>query len=410
MTSFTREQKMVLHLAERGLSENPSALVCSEEEMAGLDWNAVFKECEYQTVGLLCFDALLPYKKYIPQDVYAKWKNLAFKHMQNNIRVSQIQADLAEVLEREKVPYVIMKGTTSAAYYPKSELRSLGDIDFYIEKEKQDEIAALLKQNGYTQKEEWHVYHVNFEKEYVHAEMHFDFPGMPEGALGERLHAFFQPIFETSVVWDGELRKAQMPNEMYHGVIILLHMLSHNVGYGVGLRHLCDWAAYLQKTQEKAYWQETLIPLFKEIGVFRYVRAVSKMSSIYLGIRCPDWAEDTPTDICEELLIDMFTAGNFGNKDRAYSKSAQLIEKKDGKNRGPFATLIRSLHVSIILRYPIVKKVWIFYPFVFAWKVIKNLFLMCIGKRVSLVKTLPEAKKRKQIYAQLKIFEPQGEE
>jgi len=401
---------MVLHLAERGLSAYSATPVYEEEELKSLDWEAVYQESVDQTVSLLCFDSVAVYKNYVPQAIYAKWKNTAIAQMQTALRLSQVQAELCALLKEYKYAYVILKGTSAAEYYPNPNLRILGDIDFYIEKDKCAEIEKLLEENGYVNQRESHVYHVNFKKDNVTVEMHFDLPGMPDGTLGQRTRAFCEPIFETCVVRENELFTAKTPNDLYHGVIILLHALSHQTGYGVGLRHLCDWAAYVQKTQKEGYWQEALLPLFKEIGVYRYACALTKMCAVYLGIGCPDWAQEAPLKLCERLLIDMFTAGNFGKKDKAYSKSAQLIENKDGKRRGPFATLMHSLHVSIVWRYPIVKKVWIIYPFIFVWKVIKNLFLMCIGKRAPLSKTLPEAKKRKQIYEQLKIFEPQGEE
>ncbi len=401
---------MVLHLTERGISQTPSALVWSKTDLSALDWSVVLQECEYQTITLACFDRLGEYKKYIPQEVYNDWKMRAFMHMQKNMNILQTQADLIEVLKENNFPYVIIKGTVTSAYYPRPDLRLLGDIDFYIEPRMRKQIAQVLEKNGFVDQKDVHVYHVNFKKDSVTAEMHFDLPGMPSGELGERTRLFFERIFKDSETHKTDFFEGCAPSAVHHGVIILLHALSHQTGYGMGLRHLCDWAAFVQSTQNQGYWQETLLPFFKEIGVYRYACALTKTAALYLGIACPHWAQEIEEELCKQLLTDMFTAGNFGNKDKAYSKSAQLIEKKDEKNRGPIATLIRSLHQSILWRYPIVKKVWLLYPFIFVWKAIKNVFLMCIGKRTSLTQTLPEAKKRRKIYEQLRIFEPQGEE
>lgn len=410
MTTFTREQQMVLHLTEQGISQTPSALVWSEEDLRALNWKAVLQECVYQTVTLLCFDKIAKYKQYIPVEVYNDWKMRSFVYMQKNAEILQTQADLIEVLKENQFPYVIIKGTATAAYYPKPELRILGDIDFYIEPRMRKPIVQALEKKGFVDQKDTHVYHVNLKKDNVTVEMHFDLPGMPSGELGERARCFFENIFITSELHNNDFFEDKEPNVIHHGVIILLHALSHQTGYGMGLRHLCDWAVFVQATQKQAYWQESLLPFFKEIGVYRYACALTKTAALYLGISCPDWAKDVEEELCAQLLGDMFTAGNFGNKNLSYSKSAQLIENKDGKNRGPIKTLVYSLHQAILWRHPIVKKVWILYPFVFVWKVVKNLFLMCIGKRVSLTQTLPEAKKRRKIYEQLRVFEPQGEE
>ena len=62
-----------------------------------------------------------------------------------------------------------------------------------------------------------------------------------------------------------------------------------------------------------------------------------------------------------------------------------------------------------VLRMPCVKKVPILYPFIYIWKAIRFLFLSMIGKRPSLVKMAPEAKKRKSVYEKLAIFEAENE-
>ncbi len=410
MATLTKEQRMVLHLAERGLALSPSLLPWSETELQTLDWEAVFTECNYQSITLASFDSLLPYKKYLPERVLSLWKASASRLLQNNLFVGLGQAHLAETLEKNAIPYVILKGACAAAYYPNPQVRALGDVDFYIDAQNRTQIAETLERNGYIRKEEWHVYHVGFERENVTFEMHFDLPGMPDGKLGEQLRTFFQPLLRDFVTKTDEGASYRAPNDIYHGGIILLHTLGHNVGYGVGLRHLCDWAAYVQRTAHESYWQQTLLPVFKRAGIYRYAQVITKMSATYLGIVCPDWAADVDEELCAQLLEDMFTTGNMGQKDKNYASSSQLIENKDGKQRGPIATLVHSLHKSILQRYTWVKKVWIAYPFIFVWKTVKNLFLMCIGKRSSISEMMPEAKKRKQIYEKLKIFEPQGEE
>jgi D-mannonate dehydratase len=51
-----------------------------------------------QTVPMTVFQAAKAYESEIPQDVFARWKNLFFQAYQTNVRVQQAQADMAEIM------------------------------------------------------------------------------------------------------------------------------------------------------------------------------------------------------------------------------------------------------------------------------------------------------------------------
>jgi hypothetical protein len=131
---------------------------------------------------------------------------------------------------------------------------------------------------------------------------------------------------------------------------------------GLGLRHLCDWAAFVKATQNEAFWTEELLPLMKEIGIMKYASVATKLCATYLHIPCPAWAADADDTLCDGLLADVFLGGNFGRKNNERARSGSLIAKKGEKKRGPIAAMAVSLHRAILLKYPIVKKVWILYP------------------------------------------------
>ena len=408
--TLTTEQKIVLNLAAMSIVGDPATLVLPEEELRGVNWTEVVDETIAQTIPLAAYDAALPYKQYVPETEWLRWKNVSMGVLQSDFEVVSAQAELVELLNKKGLPYAIIKGTSAAAYYPEPERRALGDVDFLIDPDRQAEVENALVEAGYKKEGVPHISHVIFKKPNAHLEMHFQVAGIPNGELGERVKEFLRPAVFSTVEREREFCTFHAPNDLYHGLIILLHMQHHNLNDGLGLRHLCDWAAYVERTQNESFWQEKLLPFLKEIGLYKYAAVVTKISATYLKISCPDWAKDEDEELCAELLSDMFIGGNFGRKDNERARSGALIAQKGEKKRGPIATLAYSLHKSILLRYPIVKKVWILYPFVYAWKVIRNVFLMLIGKRVSIGKMKPQAEKRQRIYDKLQVFETNAEE
>jgi hypothetical protein len=326
------------------------------------------------------------------------------------VRVQQAQADMAELMREKGFGYIVIKGESSAAYYPNPELRALGDVDFLIDTSRQAEIENALMQAGYERDGMEHISHRIFRKVGAHLEMHYQVPGIPVGEKGDKVRAFLKDAVKCGECKQGGLAEFYAPCPKHHGLIILLHMQHHNLDDGLGLRHLCDWAAFVKATQNDTFWAEELLPLMKEIGIMKYASVATKLCATYLHIPCPTWAADADDALCDGLLADVFLGGNFGRKNNERARSGALIAKKGEKKRGPIATMAVSLHRAVLLKYPIVKKVWILYPFIYVWKVIKNLFQMMIGKKVSIGKMLPEAKKRQELYDKLEVFQETEEE
>ena len=223
-TGFTREQNTLLHLAARNISENPSALVWSETELQDVDWAIVCEMSNRQAVTLAAFDAVTPYKTYIPKEIYERWKTSAMSVLSSDFAVEQSQMELIQLLRKGEYPYVILKGMAASAYYPNPELRALGDVDFLIDPTKQAEMEELLLQSGYKKSHGDHPNHVVFRKPKAHLEMHFEVSGVPYGWQGDEVRAFLKnTVFEPRVrEQNGE--EFYAPTDVMHGLILLLHM------------------------------------------------------------------------------------------------------------------------------------------------------------------------------------------
>ena len=408
--NLTTEQKILLNLTSRSIHGNPSEMVVSSDELVNADWKEIVKESIAQAVPLATFDAAEVYKQYVPEDVYAYWKKVAAGVLRSDFIVTQSQVDLIELLN-SKYPYIILKGMAAGAYYPNPELRALGDVDFLIDPAQQEEMEAILLSAEYEKSHGDHPNHVVFRKPGAHLEMHFEVAGVPYGWQGESVRGFLKNAVFEPQKRESDLGEFNAPSDMNHGLILLLHMQHHMLGEGFGLRHLSDWAVYVAKTHTQVYWAETLLPFLRKIGLFTYAAIMTKTSAKYLQIPCPEWAETVDDETCDGIIHDILTGGNFGQKDKNRAKSGMLISErgKSGTSHGAVYNLAHALHM-VVLRTPCVKKLPILYPFVYIWKAIRFLFLSMIGKRPSLVKMAPEAKKRKSVYERLAIFETEEKE
>lgn len=402
---LNKEQKVLLNILSASLSKAPEKKLLSKEELDGVDWVSVAKESIHQAVALVSLEYAKLYKQYIPAEVYEKWKTYAFRVAGANAMVLQSQVDMINILG-EEYPYVILKGSSASMYYNDTNLRMLGDVDFLIDPLQKEQLTKIFVDNGYELSCGDHPNHLVFKKPHAHLEMHFEVAGVPFGEKGKMVNEYLKDAVFTPVEKQHDFSKFNAPKDEYHALILILHMQHHLVSEGVGLRHISDWAAFVNSTNELPFWQEKFIPFIKKIGLYTFTAIITKTCAKYLGSVCPDWAKGVDEQVCDEIIEDILTGGNFGIKDGVRSKSGMLISEhgKGGTKRGKMYNLAHALHGNV-MRTKCVKKCVILYPFVYCFKAIKYICMIIVGKRPSITKMLPEAEKRKKIYDKLQIFE-----
>lgn len=399
MSNMTLEQRVLLELLSGEITGESEI---NKEDLKAVNWNGVLKEARAQAVPLMAAEAAAKYKEYISN--YEKWKDVMTCTHFANVVTAYSEQQLGQLMGDRS--YFILKGMSAASYYPKPHERCFGDIDFLIDPSQRDEIERLLENSGYKNWNKEHICHVVFTKENAHLEMHFEISGIPYGKPGEIIRDFMKGAVEHQRTAEFDGWSFPAPEDMYHGLIILLHMQHHMLSEGVGLRHICDWACYVQKTENGDFWKE-LLNLFERVGLLTYAKVITRLSAKYFHIHCPNWAEDADEQLCDDLMQDILFGGNFGRKDIVRSKSGMMISEhgKCGTQRGSIANLFWTLHHSTSVKYPIVKKCVLLYPFLDAWRVILYTGRMVTGKRKSILKMAPLAKQRRSVYERLHLFE-----
>jgi len=402
---LTADQKFLLYLLEHAVQGKQLQAL---PDWADPDWKAVVRESCAQTVTLPMFDVISPLQAEIPEEIYKKCFELARRFTAGNMRIEHAQTGLIQVLGED--PYVILKGQSAAAYYPVPELRQLGDVDFLVPTERTGEIAEKMKALGYTHSWEPGDYHQVLEKSGVCLEMHMSIAGMPEGDARPAVEEYLSTIYEESIPVEGMFGSFRAPCPAHHAIVLILHMQHHVVAWGMGLRHIMDWACFVNRTAEEPFWQERLLPLLKRIGLFRFTAVMTKMASVYLGSCCPSWAESAPEDVCRGLMEDLLASGNFGNKDADRVRSIDMLpdwEKKE-KETGKLRLLYGTLKASVIRQNPSLEQKPVRRFFSMTGKTCRYLALYCCGKRPNLLKAASHADQRRSVYEELHMYEPEG--
>ncbi len=358
-----------------------------EIDLTKINMETLFQEAAAQTVLALAFDALPSEAEQLHAEVYGKWKRYAFAIMQRNIQQMRANTSLEALFRKNGIPFCIMKGFASDYYYgEKKHLRQMGDIDFLVPSKRIEDAKQLLVAHGfvYLEKSERHDFHLAFQKDGELYEMHKGIDSLTE--LDKDTEKYFSDLFSTAAKVEFDTGKLTIPDKFTHGLIMLWHMKRHMLtGGGVGLRHLCDWAVFVN-----GFKNEEWVSLFEEklqkAKLWKFAQTLSKVSMRYLKMQEKEWFSGVEDEMADQLLWDLMLGGNFGKKDIQRYQENVFVSRSDKSERK-----------AVIYTKGIIEKVYCWKPFYRKKKLLLPIgFLAYICRTIFLVVT---AKKKLDVLA-----------
>ena len=312
----------------------------NEPYAADVDWQAVYEEMRAQTIQGLVMDILpeLP----CPDDLKKLWRSECFQMVKNGIRLRYEQAEFLSILEKQEVPYVVLKGTAAAMYYPNPMLRGMGDVDVYVPYRYHAELTKILTGNGYVPISDTEDYkrHIEFKKNAVEFELHRIYAYVN----GRKEKEYIDGLLEKCCSGEVKVDRAEQgatafyfPPKDINGIVLLEH-IGHHLYSGLGFRQIIDWMMYVSTSLGDVEW-EHFQPMAERAGLETLAKTVTKMCVKYLGLEPRfEWCLDADDALAGELLSLIFENGNFGQK-MPHENIVAKTENHFRKSGNIFATL-----------------------------------------------------------------------
>lgn len=355
----------------------PDSSVCMNAEA-----NQLITEASAQAVLPLAALNTVPAAKMQINAILAKNLNVIYEH-----------TELHELLTSNGIPYVILKGCASAAYYDDPVLRTMGDVDFLVNPQDVSRAGVLLETNGFTPEDDPGGIHIAYHRDASTWELHRSVNGIPSGICGDYVNAYLSDIIDTAVDCETACGTIRIPDPFHHCLILLLHTASHLTSEGVGLRHLCDWAVFANKV-DAAQWKTEL----QNCGVWDFARILTLVSVKYLGLPEQSWAGTADDSILEQLITDILDGGNFGKKDDDRYRQIKYISNR-GERTVDQKNAVLQLWDTIGKKAEAEQKSK-------AGVIAEYIGLVVSGKRkLDTSKTIGAANQRKKLYAELHLYE-----
>ena len=229
-------------------------------------------------------------------DLKKEWSQYALQNLVHYTRYEYEQSHL-----NISVPYVILKGSSAAQYYPCPEYRMMGDIDIMTRREDFDAALSQLQNNGYRIVKEENR-EIGLIKNGIIVELHRRFASLNNPDQAKYLDdLIIQHINPSHILPD-----------IINGLILLEHISQH-LENGLGLRQIIDWMMFVDKCLPDEKWPE-FRQMANRIGLENLAVVTTKMCVKNLGLLPHKWCEKANDELCEQLMTYVLSCGDFGNK------------------------------------------------------------------------------------------------
>lgn len=256
-------------------------------------WENVFRMAVGQGVCAVVWDAIgrLPKELQPPRDIRLRWALTVEEQEKRYRRQQEKAAKMAAAFAANGIRMLVLKGLGLSKNYPVPEHRECGDIDIYLFGAS-DEGDRLLQELGAQL-----YFDVPKHSEYIwqgiQVENHRTILNVRRNSTERELNALLVRLLEEEGTRDiGE--NIATPPATFNAIYLLRHAVVHYQKEGIAVRHLCDWACFLER-----HWGEIDRQLFhKTMAAYRMDRFAALMTAAavrYLGAEVPEPEYDAHT-------------------------------------------------------------------------------------------------------------------
>ena len=296
------------------------------------EWDAIYELASKQSlvsVILHAIDKLNSTSKNLPKCLLLQWIGESEQIRQRNNYVNQLCAQLSSWFKGRGISCCILKGQGVAQLYIHPETRQSGDIDIWVDGNRDEVVRKMLDQSIDVSYVDYVNCHAGFFTD-AEVEVHFRPTWFYNPFVNRRAQKWIEHNKSFQITnYDNNVGFCY-PTIGFNLVFSLIHIYRHIFQEGIGLRQLLDYYYILihSSTEERS---EALVTL-KSFGLGKFVAAVMFIERKVFNI-------DESYTLCSPnvtegnfLLEEILLGGNFGHYDDRNSFETNENRWKRGYN------------------------------------------------------------------------------
>lgn len=279
------------------------------------DWQGLYDFTINQTIAGICSPTQFGQAR-LTRQVLVRWvlltEQLKFKNGQFNKQSAMVATKLKEAGFR----CCILKGQGNAAMYAQPGLRIPGDIDVWVDADK-DKLYAWVKELYPQDKVSFK--HIKFSMfKQTEVDVHYTPLKFYHPVHNRRLQQWIEANKEEQMTHYVRLADTDadvaIPTIEFNAVYQMGHILIHLMDEGIGLRHMVDYYYVLKHLRAaSASEREKIKKVWNSLGMLRLASAVMWIEHEALGLPKEYLLAEPNERMGRHLLEDILEGGNFGH-------------------------------------------------------------------------------------------------
>lgn len=295
---MNKMEETLLFLARLGLGhEKP-------KEVADVDWNELLDlSLDQGLTGIIvdgmnrCFEMGIPIGMSLSTKM--KWIGVVGR-MEQSYRIHyEAIRQLATFYAEYGIKMMVIKGLGLSMNYPIPNHRPTGDVDIYLfgkQKKGDSLIANRLNVNI----DNSHHNHSVFGYKGIMIENHYNFVNVyahrSQKKVDEWLKKEVQNAYEQDGFW--------LPSPQFNALYILRHAACHFAAQGIALRHVIDWATFVDKYYEEVDW-DLHWRQCSEMNMCKFLLAINNLCVEQLGFSASKFKTEDKMVLNDRVLKDI---------------------------------------------------------------------------------------------------------
>ena len=349
------EYNYLIHLIRAAIRQETP-----EELPDGLSFETVYRYAMEHDVANLAFYAVERLQKKPEAELYAKWSRRRDLALVRDMHQEFAYDEIVSELKTQGIPYKELQGTVLKKLYPRTEYRTMSDIDFIVEKKNLPQCGAILEKLGYRCKKQDDFEIDGFRSPDIYVELHTDYFSP---------HTEYYNMMKVALS-DGEMTEKERYAELY--LYNVLHIAKHYFSCGCGIRRILDMY-FIDQCYRSKIDTEYVSYVLTEVGLNGFADNISRLADAWFG-------DTDMSDGTVSLEREILNAGLHGRRENYISRRLQCLNERASIT---FGTKVKYLLSRIFpcfktmkIKYPVLNRVKLLLPFCWFHRIIR----MLLGK------------------------------
>lgn len=354
--SGSKMEKVFINLISY-LLNNPSGIKDAFEKWNEEEWKALICLAEKHNLAGMLFHCI-PYIKaenHPSEATQQCMRQLAMQTAAVDIRQQAEKSRILAAFEENHIYCMPVKGCDTKTYYPKSEYRTMGDIDILYKAEQHKLVRETMRQLGYEDYESGLKHDHYFKPPYITIEMHRAL--VAANTVAEQ---YYENIWEKAERRDGYHYVYQLPlDEQY--IYTMIHLLEHFKEGGIGVRFVMD--IYVLLRQNKLN-REYVNHIFEQLHVLEFAKHIESLAEWWFAPNFNTMGNDS---LLSELAEFVISNGVYGKAEQTKALAIQKSGRIGYIRKVVFPNL-----ASMRTLYPWLEKCSIFLPAAWVVRIVRT--------------------------------------